>query len=446
MSEIITLPHNYDPRPYQLDLMRALDSGYNRAIAMYHRRAGKDKTLFNVMIKKAFERVGAYYYLLPELNQGRRILWDGADGSGMRFLDHIPPTLIVKKNSTDMKVELANGSFIQIVGTDRFDKIRGANPVGCVFSEFAFQDPLAFQVIRPILAENGGWAVFNSSTNGKNHYYDLYQMATKNPKWFVQNITVEDSLDFQGTRYITEEAVQEERDAGMTEDMIQQEFYNSFNANAEGYYYLKDIKKAETEGRITSVPHDPTLLVETYWDIGIGDSTAIWFVQKDGKEFNVIDFYQNNGHGLDHYANYLLNLPYTYKSHNFPHDMAQTEFGTGRARMEVAQSLLGSRNVLINMVPRLNIEDGINAVRMVLPKCVFDKVKCEHGLKCLENHKKKWDSKYQEFQNRAIKDWTIHSADAFRYLAVGLTGEKKITNDRFKKYKHRKQTNNWMTS
>lgn len=450
MSDAITLPFSFKPRTYQLDLLKAMDSGYRRAIARYHRRAGKDKTLFNLMIKKAFERVGCYYYFFPQANQGRRVIFDGADGSGMRFLAHIPEQLILSRNKVDMKIELINGSFIQIIGTDNYDKIRGSNPIGCVFSEFAFQDPQVWDVIRPIMSENSGWAVFNSSTNGKNHFYDLWQMAQGNDKWFTQNITVDDSLDQYGNRYISEEAIQEEIDAGMSPDMVQQEFYNSFNANAEGYYYLQNVNKAREEHRVGSFHYDPTLPVETYWDIGVGDSTAIWFVQKDGKEINLIDFYQNDGHGLDHYANKIKSLPFSYSSHNFPHDMSNTEFGTGRSRIEVAQSLLGTGGIRINILPKLNIEDGINAARMIFPRCNFNKDKCAEGIKCLENHKKKWDSKYQEYQNKAIKDWTSHASDAFRYVAVGITNlNNKNKMPHHKRYQRNSSiitSKNWMTA
>jgi hypothetical protein len=160
MSEIITIPYKFEPRTYQKELLAALDSGYRRAIAVYHRRAGKDKTMFNALVKKSLQRKGVYYYFFPEYAQGRRVIWDGIDGSGFKFLDHIPEPLIQSKNSTDMKIVLTNGSVIQVMGTDKFDKVRGSNPVGCVFSEFAFQNPKAWNIVRPILGENQGWAIF----------------------------------------------------------------------------------------------------------------------------------------------------------------------------------------------------------------------------------------------------------------------------------------------
>jgi len=415
----IVIPYQFRPRPYQLPLFKAMDSGYKRAIVVYHRRAGKDKSLFNLVIKKALERKGVYYYLFPEFAQGRRVIWDGVDGSGFKFLDHIPEILVQNKNSTDMKVELVNGSIIQIIGTDKFDKVRGANPVGCVFSEFAFQNPKAWNIIRPILRENKGWAVFNSTPNGKNHFYDLYQMAVKNPNWFTQYITVNDSVDEQGNRIITDADIQEERDAGMSEEMIQQEFYCSWIANAQGFYYLAQLEQAEEEGRITNIPHDSTSTVETWWDIGVGDNTCIWFTQTMGKELHIIDYYTNKAKGIEHYAKILQQKPYIYKSHNFPHDLAHIEFGTGRTRLEVAEELF--KGTRVNVLPKLPIEEGINAVRMVLPHCFFDKVRCKDGIDALRNYHREYDEKKQEYKDRPVHDWASDPADGFRYMAIGIT-------------------------
>jgi hypothetical protein len=316
---------------------------------------------------------------------------------------------------------MINGSIIQIIGTDKFDKVRGANPVGCVFSEFAFQNPKAWDIVRPILAENGGWAVFNSTPFGKNHFYDMVENARSNPGWFSQIITVEDSVDEQGNRYVSEEVIQAEIDAGMSEDMVQQEFYCSFTANAQGFYYLKYLEEAEQEGRIENIPYDPSVPVDTWWDIGVSDSTAIWFTQISGREVHVIDFYQNNSTGIEHYAKYLQKLPYVYKSINFPHDIKKTEFGTGRSSLEVAEELF--KGIEINVGPKLDIQEGINAVRMILPMCRFDRKKCDvyGGLKALQNYHREWDDYRKEFKNKPAHDWSSHPADAFRTLGVGLT-------------------------
>jgi hypothetical protein len=416
---VITIPYLFVPRVYQKELLIAVDQGYRRFIAIYHRRAGKDKTMFNMMIRESLKRVGVYYYFFPEYAQGRRVIWDGIDGGGMKFLDHIPEALIQSKNSTDMKIVLTNGSVIQIMGTDKFDKVRGANPVGCVFSEFAFQNPKAWNLIRPILAENRGWAAFNSSTNGKNHFHDLYQMAIKNEKWFVQNYNVLQTLDEDGNRYVSDEVIQEERDSGMSEELIQQEFYNSWTANSQGFYYLSILEELEKNGQIGNVKHDPSAPVETWWDLGVGDATSIWFTQTMGKEVHIIDYYSSNNKGMEHYAKVLQSKNYVYRGHNFPHDIINMEFGSGRTRYEVAEELF--KGTRLNIVSKLPVSEGINAVRVVLPQCHFDKDKCRMGLDGLRNYTKQWDEKSQIFKDTPVHNWASDPADSFRYLAVGIT-------------------------
>jgi hypothetical protein len=395
------------------------------------------------MVREAMKRKGTYYYFFPEFAQGRRVIWEGIDGSGFKFLDHIPESLIQSKNSTDMRVILTNGSVIQVMGTDKFDKVRGSNPVGCVFSEFAFQSPKAWNVVRPILAENGGWAIFNSSKNGKNHLYELYERVKDNPKWFVQDLNVEQTLDENGVRYISDEVIQEEREAGMSEEMIQQEFYNSWEANSQGYYYLSMLEDLAKSGNIGNVPHDPSAPVHVYFDIGVGDNTACWFVQTEGKVLNIIDFYQNTNKGLDHYAKVLQSKKYVYSSINFPWDMRNIEFGTGRTRFEVAEELF--KGIRVETVSKLPIAEGINAVRMILPSCRFDKIKCKDGLNCLKNYRKEWNDKQQVFSDHPLHDWASDAADAFRYLAIGvsLPKAKAFRGDAIKRNIGNRRVRNW---
>lgn len=184
--QTITLPYNFTPRDYQKPLFRAIDSGFKRAVVIWHRRAGKDKSLINIISKKAMERVGTYYYLFPTYKQGKKIIWNGMDKDGFKFINHIPEAIVKRKDSTDMLVELINGSIIQIVGTDNIDSIVGTNPVGCVFSEYALQDPTAWSFLRPILQENGGFAIFNYTPRGDNHGKTLYEAALKRENWYVE--------------------------------------------------------------------------------------------------------------------------------------------------------------------------------------------------------------------------------------------------------------------
>jgi len=418
MTKTIQLPYKFIPRDYQIPLMACLDKGYKRAICIFHRRAGKDKCLINLVAKEALKRVGTYFYLFPTYAQGRKIIWNGIDGSGMRFLDHIPKELIKKKLDQEMFIELKNGSIIQIIGTDDIDRIVGTNPVGCVFSEYSLQNPKGWELLRPILAENGGWAVFNYTPRGKNHGYDLYQMAKDNPNWFTQVLTVDD------TKAISNEAIEEERASGMDEDLVQQEFYCSFNAAIQGAYYSAQLKKANNEGRITSVPYVETIPVNTVWDLGVGDSTAIWFYQNIGSEIRIIDYYEASGEGLPYYAKVLQERGYVYGEHYAPHDIEVREMGSGVSRIETAASL----GIRFRVTKNIPIDDGINAVRTLFTRCWFDKDKCKQGLNCLINYHKEYDEKRKEYKNTAFHDWSSHAADAFRYLAINASQRQVINN------------------
>lgn len=243
----IQLPHKFIPRDYQLPFFQAMDSGILRAVLVWHRRAGKDKACFNYMIKRAFERVGTYFYFLPEYSQGKKVIWDNIDNDGFRMLDHIPKQLVAGTNATDLKVTLVNGSVIQIMGADNFSKSGvGTNPVGVVLSEYSINSPEVWDFLRPILAVNGGWAVFNFTPRGQNHAYTLLEMAKNNPEWFTQVLTVAD------TNILTEDDITRERREGMSQAMIDQEFYCKFIESATSYF--KNILQVCT---VEEKPHNP---------------------------------------------------------------------------------------------------------------------------------------------------------------------------------------------
>jgi hypothetical protein len=415
---MITIPYKFSPYPHQVELFKARDQGKLFLFTRWHRRAGKDKSFWNLMIREATKRVGQYYYLFPEYKQGRRVIWDGMDNDGLRFLDHIPAELLETSNSTEMKIRLSNNSIIQIIGTDDYDKIRGSNPVGMVFSEYAYQNPAAYDVSSPILLRNNGWAAFNSTPFGKNHMYDMEQMLLNDDEAFVQVCTIEDTVDFEGNPLITDSMLDRERKRGKSEEFLRQEYYCDYTANSVGFYYLSEMVALRDNNHIGSYPYNSEFPVETYWDIGVGDSTVIWFVQVYNNLIYLIDFYKNNSAGLEHYVHHLQNTGYIFSKHKFPHDMIQTEFGTGRTRFELAQNLLGSDKV--ELLPKLSFEDGIQASRLILPRCRFDEIKCNDGIKALENYHREWDPALNEFKNRPKHDWASHPADAFRYLATGL--------------------------
>jgi len=413
----VLLPFNFKPRPYQIPILRALDRGATRAVAVWHRRSGKEKTFINYTAKKTAERVGAYFYLFPTYAQARKAVWDGRDGSGFKFMDHFPPGWVSNRHETELRVECRNGSVFQLIGSDNIDAIMSTNPVGVVFAEYSLQDPRAWDYIRPILTENGGWAAFDFTPRGKNHGHKLYEMAARlqaegDPRWFAEKLTVDD------THVLTPEQIDAERRDGMDEELIQQEYYCSFEGVAQGSVFGKQVEVAEREGRICGVPWQPEFPVSTWWDIGTGDPTAIWFTQDVGREIHVIDYYENSGIGvgIEHYVRHLQTLPYVWGTHNGPHDLEAHQFAAnGKSAREVAAGL----GVQFNVVAKLDRQDGINAARSLMQRCYFDRVKTERGRLALVSYHYTWDQKRKAFSTAPYHDWSSNGADAFRYLGVG---------------------------
>lgn len=436
MTEII-IPNNWQPRDYQFDLWEYMVNGGTRAVGVWNRRSGKDSVAVNLTTVKSLRRVGLYWHLLPSQRQSRKVIWDGIDSQGRRLIDQaFPPEIRKSINNTEMKIELKNGSIWQCVGSDNYDSLVGANPVGVVFSEYSVADPKAWDYIRPILAENGGWAVFIYTPRGRNHGYRLFANAKK-AGWFTQLLTVEE------THAISLEAIEEERKSGMDDDMIQQEFFCSFEAGAAGSYYGKLIEQARAQGRIGHVPYDPALSVITSWDLGIGDSTVIWFWQVSGSEVRAIDYYESSGVGLDHYIKLLNSKPYIYSQHIGPHDIEVREMGTGKSRKEIAREL----GVTFTVAPNLPIDDGINAVRQLLPRLWIDDDKCERGIDALLSYHREYDDRLHDYKASPLHDWSSHSADAARMFAVSnrlLRSEDYRAPDRYSKT--HKPDRNWRTA
>lgn len=435
LNRKIDLPYNFTARWYQKPVLQALDNGFKRVVSVWHRRSGKDKVFINYMAKEMFERIGGYYYFLPSYKQGKKIIWNGRDRDGFKFTDHIPQGLRIRTDNTEMLIEVKKpttlmsseelerhkagdkipGSLFQVIGTDNIDSIVGTNPVGCVFSEWPLQNPAAWDFMRPILAENGGWAVFDYTPRGKNHGWTTLQTARAFPKvWYSEVLTVED------TKAIDPKILGQEREEIIRKDgndaLYQQEYMCSFDVPIQGSYYAQQLLKADEDGRHTAVPYDMNGLVDTYWDLGIDDSMTIWFVQVVGKEVHLIDYMEDNGEGINYYIQALGKKPYIYRKHYAPHDIKVRELGTGKSRLEVAKSL----GIEFEVIPMIPVEDGIQAVRNILNRCWFDLEKTERGWDALMSYHKEWDEKNQVYRAHPEHDWSSHGSDAFRGFAVAF--------------------------
>ncbi len=419
----ITVPHNFEPRSYQLPLLRYFAQGGKRAFCAWARRLGKDTTaLAGVVIPRMLDRVGLYLHTFPTAAQGRKILWDGRNREGMLFRDHFPRELVADVNHTEMSVTLTNGSTWQIWGTDYYDRLVGTNPVGVVYSEYALQDPRARQLLAPALRENGGWELVIGTLRGRNHAWKLLQTVKNNAEWYSSFLTVReafrDAPGEDGSRVISDADIEADRRDGMDEDLIQQEYFLNVDIGLVGAYYSKQLEFAHAEGRVTQVPYDPTYPVETWWDLGIADSTVVLFTQTIGPMVHVIDCLEVSGEGLPYFARELRNRGYRYdryEAHHAPHDIKDREWGTGKNRLEQAEA----EGIYFNLVPSIPRMDGINAARTFFDKCRFDADTCEPLLNALANYHKDFDERTKLFRDTPAHDWSSHFADAFRYLAVG---------------------------
>jgi hypothetical protein len=268
------------------------------------------------------------------------------------------------------------------------------------------------EIIRPALSDREGSAAFIGTPKGKNAFYDLNVRAGKEENTLWQSYLLKASE----SGLISEGELQAAAN-DMTEEEYQQEYECSFEAAIKGAYYAKQMENITKDGQIMSVPYEPTVSVNTAWDLGLDDMTAIVFYQLVGQEIRIIDYYENSGAPLNHYVQVLRDRGYTYGEHNLPHDVKVKELSTGRSRMDILRSL-GLNDLFV--VPKLGVEDGINAVRSILPRCWIDERKCGRLIEALRQYRTDYDAKTQTFRARPLHDWTSHPCDAFRYLAVSL--------------------------
>ncbi len=398
----------YQPRSHQAALHKEI---LRFSVLVCHRRFGKTVLAVNELIDRSLrcERdEPRHAYLAPLRKQAKRVAWDYLK----RFTAHVPDRVV---REGELRVDLSGGRRIFVDGADNPDALRGLYLDGVVLDEYGQMQPSVWsQVVRPALSDRQGKALFIGTPKGRNAFHDLYQeatakMAAGDGDWFA-------ALRRASDTGVIPPAELEAARRDMDEDEFAQEFECSFAAGIVGAYYAKLLADAERENRIGNVPWEPALPVHTAWDLGIGDSTAIWFVQQTGRELRWIDYHESAGVGLDHYARVLGAKPYVYGEHLLPHDAAARELGTGRTRIEMLASL-GIRG---RIVARHAVDDGIQALRALIPRAWFDAAKCARGLEALRAYRRAWDERLGLFRARPLHDWASHGADAARTAAMGL--------------------------
>lgn len=414
----ITLPASgWVERPYQRRIWTALMNGCDRAIVIAHRRWGKDDVALHHTAIAAHERVATYWHCLPEYAQARKAIWAAVNPhTGRRRIDEAFPQELREKTLEDeMFIRFRNGSTWQVIGSDRYDTTVGSGPAGIVYSEWALANPSAWGYHRPMLEENGGWALFITTPRGRNHAKTMYEMAERSPRWFAEISNIYDTGQLSAEQI--EEALEEYvsiygEEAGRAQ--FEQEYECSFNAAIIGAFYAREMLDVRRSGRILDIESIPGAPVHTAWDIGVRDSTCIWWFQVDGAQIRILDVYVAHGAGIEHYAEVCHSKPWPRGIDYVPHDARVREFGTGRTRIETMMQ----HGLNPEVVPQMTLMDGINAARQTLPLCVFHPRTEEAGIAALEQYRREWDDERKTFKASPMHDWTSHPADAFRYLAA----------------------------
>jgi hypothetical protein len=403
---------------------RYLEAGGLRADVAAHRRWGKDEVALNWAAVAAQSKTGAYWHLLPEASQGRKAIWDAVNPhTGRRRIDEaFPKALRAATRDGDMMIRFTNGSTWQVCGSDNYNSLVGAPPVGVVFSEWALAKPDCWTYIRPILAENSGWALFLWTPRGRNHAVRAFEARAIDPTWLAlrspateTDVFTPEQLARERTELIAETGSTEEGEARFAS-----EYLVDFDAAAPGAYYASLLADAQKAGRIGRVAYDPALKVDTAWDLGIDDYTAIWFFQHAGREVRAIDYFEAAGEGLQSIARTAIAAkPYVFGTHYLPHDVMVRELGAaGRSRLETLDGL-GVRPVHVGTAA--DPEDRINAARLTIPLTWFDAERCALGLDRLRAYRKRWSGATRSYAG-PLHDAASHGADAFGEFAVNRRG------------------------
>jgi hypothetical protein len=307
-------------------------------------------------------------------------------------------------------VTFPNGARVRLYGCDNFDRLRGTYNDGLILDEFGDMDPRAWpEVLRPSLADRKGWAVFIGTPKGRNHFHEIFKLSEAGPDWFSLVLRADK------TGILDAHELAEMR-AMMTEDTYNQEMLCSFEAAIRGAIYRDELAEMAASDRICGVPFDPAVPVWTAWDLGIGDATAIICAQLVGREIHIIDYYEATGEPLTHYVAWLESKPYRYGIDLLPHDAGARELGTGKTREE----LLRQNGRKVRVLPRQDIDDGINAVKLLLPRCWMDRAKTERLRECLAHYHRDFNDRMGVFKDAPVHDWASHASDAARTLAMGL--------------------------
>lgn len=400
----------YQPRPLQLAIHDQLDA-HRFGVVVCHRRFGKTVLAVNHLQKGALtcnrERP-RYAYVGPTYRQAKTIAWDYAK----HYARPIPG---VQFNESELRVDYPSGGQVRLFGADNPDALRGIYLDGVVLDEFGLmQGKVWSEVLRPALADRQGWALFIGTPNGKNAFWEMRDFADRTKGWFLAEYKASETNILPKPELEASQQV-------MSADEYAQEYECSFEASVRGAIFAREIAYLRDNGRIKDLPWEPSLPVHTAWDLGMGDSTAIWCMQLHNAEVRVIDYYEASGEALGHYVNWLRGRPYTWGRHILPHDAQVRELGTGRSRLEILAGL----GIRADICKQFSLDDGLEAARLFLKRCWFDAARCKAGIEALQNYRREENTRTGELKSEPVHDWASHGADAFRYAALSLREQAK---------------------
>jgi phage terminase large subunit len=434
VEEIVEIP--YKPRIWAQPMHDSLCRWFALVL---HRRCGKTTAIINHHQRAAIDdewemqrlrfllpdasedtlkpllRERIYWHVMPTYKQAETVAW-----AMVKY--YADPIEGREFNASKLQVTYRNGNILRLVGGDDPDSLRGPGLSGLSLDEFSQIPREAFtEVLSKALADHVGYCIFSGTIKGTDQLYQTYQAAKIDPAWFSlwQNADVSLATEEGPTLLAIARAMADDRkliEQGlMLQSEYDQEWFLSPEAAIKGAWFEREMAKMTLDGRATVVPHDPSIRVDTDWDLGIADSMSIWFSQtlRTG-QVRLIDYYEANGEGLPHFVKMLSEKPYVYGEHWAPHDISVRELGTGKSRLETARAL----GLAFKVTPSIPIEDGIAAARLLLSKCWFDATKCAVGLNSLRNYRKQFNARLGEFTGTPVHDVHSHAADSFRGLAV----------------------------
>jgi phage terminase large subunit len=389
--------------------------------AVIHRRAGKDIFSLQAWLLRGLRRVGTHVYLFPLHKQARSVIWQGLDFDGKPFMDAIPDALVAKKNEARMEIDLFNGSKLVLAGSNNYDGLMGSNPVTIIYSEFSLHNPLARQYLNPIIVQNKGKEILQYTPRGMNHGFEVYQQVKDLPDYHVEHLSVEQTFKHDGvTPIISKADIQRAKDLGMSDELIRQEFYVDFEVGNLGAYYTREMSDMDREGRICLLKPDPRLKLHSIWDLGGTDATAGLLFQVTGKYIHVLYLLHDTGRGFKYYLDEAERVRQNFGcewGHHFgPHDIDQKQQGWEHCQSRLM--LARQNGWQIQLVPKVNVEDGIEAVRYMFPRLRVDKINCSLAIRALREYQRLYDEVLCCYAPRPLENWAVHIADAFRYLAV----------------------------